>query len=161
MKYVFIICLAAFATFSCKPKGTAEVTVTETQDTTGVQNEVNEYQAYEDEIMKIHDDVMPKVSDINKLSTQLREIKAKNGVTEEDKPSNIEGLDETLQALRDAEQQMMDWMKSYSETKPRLTPDIEKIFYERELEKITNVKMSMLNSIEKANTWLNAHPELR
>jgi hypothetical protein len=160
MKYVIIICLSSLFIPSCKPKG-AEVTVTESQDTTAVNVQTNEFQAYEDEIMKIHDDVMPKVSDINRLSRQLREIKTKTGTTDATKPSTIVGLDETLKSLEDAEQEMMNWMKYYSETKPRLTPDLEKIFYERELEKITNVKMTMLNSIEKANTWLNAHPELK
>lgn len=143
---------------SCKPKG-AEVTVTEKQDSTVLNTQTNEFQAYEDEIMKIHDDVMPKVSDINRLSAQLEAIKTKAGPS--DKPSTIEGLDETLQSLREAEKGMMDWMKYYSDTKSRLTPEVEKIFYERELEKITNVKMAMLNSIEKANNWLNAHPELK
>ncbi len=70
----------------------------------------------------------------------------------------IEGLDDALESLRQAEQGMMDWMKRYSETKATITPDLMQTFYERELERITQVKMNMLNSIDKANAWLAAHP---
>ena len=88
------------------------------------------------------------------MSSQLRDIKSKAGETPEGTPAKIEGLDDALTSLREAEQGMMDWMKYYTDTKPKVTQDLLPTFYERELEKITQVKNNMLNSIEKANSWL-------
>jgi hypothetical protein len=112
----------------------------------------------EDEVMKIHDEVMPKITDINRLSSQLRDIKNKAGQTPEGTPMVIEGLDETLHDLRNAEQGMMDWMKNYSDKKAELSPEQLEMFYKEELEKIKAVRDSMLSSIENANAWLAAHP---
>lgn len=158
MKYLSLLSFVILLAVSCKPKNN-EVKNAAKSDPAVAQS--NEFQAYEDEIMKIHDDVMPKMSDINRLSTELRNIKTKTSGAGEETQSKIEGLDDSLNSLRNAEKLMMDWMKNYSDTKARLTPDIAKIFYERELEKITNVKMAMLNSIENANAWLNTHQELK
>ena len=98
----------------------------------------------EAEIMRIHDEVMPKVTDINRMSSQLRDIKSKAGKTPEGVPVEIEGLDETLEALRQAEQGMMDWMKNYGDVKA-LTPD-DKLpeFYKQELEKIKAVRIKKI-----------------
>ena len=73
----------------------------------------------------------------------------------------IEGLDPALYALRSAEQGMMDWMKNYSDRKSQITEDLLPTFYEREMEKITQVKTDMLNSIDQANAWLDQHPEYK
>ena len=112
----------------------------------------------EDEVMKIHDEVMPRITDINRLSSQLRDIKARAGQTPEGTPVMIDGLDETLNALRNAEQGMMDWMKDYSDQKAQLGAEQLEAFYKEELEKIKAVRDSMLSSIEIANAWLAAHP---
>lgn len=150
MKLLIILSLAGMIGMSCKRK-TADVQTNGNAASADLQN-------FENEIMKVHDEVMPKMTNINKLSTQLRDIKSRTGKTPEGQPVAIEGLDETLQALREAEQGMMDWMKNYSEIKASLTEENLKKFYEKELQKIMSVKDNMLNSIEKANSWLAAHP---
>lgn len=116
---------------------------------------------YEDEVMKVHDDVMPKMSDIQRLSMKLRDIKSKAGITPEGEPVVIVGLDSTLHALRTAEQGMMDWMKNYGDRKAQVPEDLLQTFYERELKRITQVKTDMLNSIDQANAWLEQHPEYK
>ncbi len=150
MKIIILLCLTGMMALSCKQKATDPQTDGTTSST--------DLQNYENEIMKIHDEVMPKMSEINKLSSQLREIKKKAGETAEGQPVTIEGLEETHLALRTAEQGMSDWMKNYSDVKANLTEENLKKFYEKELQKITVVKNNMLNSIEKANAWLAAHP---
>lgn len=115
-------------------------------------------QNLEEEILRVHDEVMPKMSDINRLSNQLREIKKNAGQTPDGQPITIEGLDETLKELRTAEQGMSDWMKNYGDTKANLKDENLKDFYEKELKKIRIVRDNMLSSIEKANAWLAAHP---
>lgn len=148
MKQLLLLCLGFIMILSCKQKA-AEKEPAATEPALSA-----DLQHYDDEVMKIHDEVMPKMSDIQRLSSQLREIKAKAGETPEGTPVMIEGLDDALNSLREAEQGMMDWMKYYSDTKPKVTEDLMKTFYERELEKITQVKNNMLNSIDKANAWL-------
>lgn len=153
MKPLFFFCFIVFLAFSCKPKA-ADEQPSESAEQSAEPNLTADMQNYENEVMKVHDEVMPKMSDIQRLSTQLRGIKATAGNTPEETPVKIEGLDDALTSLREAEQGMMDWMKYYTDTKSKVTPDLLPTFYERELEKITQVKNNMLNSIEKANTWL-------
>ena len=147
MKQLFLLCLGFMMILSCKQKAAEEPAATESAPNADLQH-------YEDEVMKIHDEVMPKMSDIQRLSSQLREIKANAGENAEGTPVMIEGLDDALTSLREAEQGMMDWMKNYSDTKSKVTGDLMKTFLERELEKITQVKINMLNSIDQANAWL-------
>ena len=112
----------------------------------------------EAQVLAVHDEVMPRMSDINRLSSQLRKIKESAGQTAEGQPATIEGLDETLLALRNGEQSMMDWMKNYGEAKANVSADGLKAFYLSELEKIKKVKEDMLSSIDAANAWLATHP---
>lgn len=156
MKYLFLLFFIAMLGVSCQPKP-AEQDSVEVDITT--ENEMPaEYQAMEDQIMKIHDEVMPKMSDINSLSTQLKDIRDKAGKDAAGNPVKIGGLDEAILELEKAEQWMMDWMKNYSETKNKLAPEHMGKFYEKELMKVDNVKSTMLNAIDQANAWLAAHP---
>ncbi|MEO5906392.1 MAG: hypothetical protein ABIQ11_06685 [Saprospiraceae bacterium] len=115
-------------------------------------------QNYENEIMKIHDEVMPRMSEINQLATKLKSIKAAAGTTEAGKPNTPDGLDDALNALRAAEQYMMDWMKEYSDGRATFSEAEMPKFLEKELSKVTEVKIRMLNAIDKANSWIAAHP---
>ena len=119
-------------------------------------NLIADLQNYEDEIMKIHDAAMPRMSDINRLSVQLKALKVKAG--EGKTPIVLEGLDDALQSLDDADHAMSDWMKNFSEVKSSLNEEGLKPFYEKELEKITVIRNMMINSIDKANSWIAAHP---
>ncbi len=150
MKFLILFAVVSIGFISCKEK------TEETQ--TGGASLSADLQNYETEIMKIHDRAMPKMSEMNRLSSQLRDIKSKTGETDEGKPVRVEGLDDALESLRKAEQSMMDWMKNYSETKAKINPDLMKTFYERELEKMTQVENNMLNSLEKATEWLAQNP---
>jgi hypothetical protein len=116
-----------------------------------------ELQHYETEIMKIHDEVMPRMSDIHQLSAKLKAIKANSAGTDMGGKDAPEGLDEALESLRTADQMMMDWMKHYSDAKNTVPAELMLTFYEREIEKVTQVKTSMLNAIDEANTWIATH----
>lgn len=113
----------------------------------------------EAEVMVIHDEVMPKMNDINDLSAQLREIRSNVVEDENGKSVSPEGLDDALKSLKLAEQAMWDWMKAYSDTKATLQEDQLKLFYEKEMEKITKVRQDMLDAIQKAQTWIEANPK--
>jgi hypothetical protein len=152
MKLISLFFFAALVALSCKPKAAETETETVEVETTTEAEVPAELQAYEDQIMKIHDEVMPKMGDINRLRNELKSIKDKSGTTP------MPGLDDAIQALDKAEEWMMTWMKNYSETKNTLAPEHLGKFYEKELMKVENVKSTMLTSIEQAEAWLAAHP---
>ena len=79
--------------------------------------------AYEDSLLAVHDEVMPRMKEIQDLSTELRKIKAGLKENEMGKIESPEGLDATLESLKLADQGMWDWMKSYSDTKKTLKED--------------------------------------
>ena len=141
----FLVCLIAFVT-SCKPGSSSDKeTMAETP---------SEIQALENQVMAVHDEVMPKMKDINDLSAKLRAAKANIKEDEYGKKQSPAGLEEVQGALKLAEQGMWDWMKSFSDTKATLKEDQLKGFYEKELEKINKVKADMLSAMEKAQVWL-------
>jgi hypothetical protein len=147
LTFFFLFCLVWI---SCKPGGSAEGATGDKPQT--------EVEALESQVMAIHDEVMPKMSDINHLSGELRKYKAGLKENEVGKLESPDGLDQVIESLKMAEQGMWDWMKSFGDTKATLTDDQLKSFYEKELEKVTRVKSDMLTSIEKAQAWLAAHP---
>jgi len=137
--------------FACKPGASSD-----TGETTGVSQDL---QALEKQVMAVHDEVMPKMKEINDLSAKLREIKTKFKEEESGKLNTPEGFEEVQGALKLSEQGMWEWMKSYSDTKATLQEDQLKPFYEKELEKINKVKQDMLGAIEKAQAWIAAYPK--
>src|SRR5688572_26598239 len=154
MKLLIAICLMGMIALSCKGK------MAEDQPKVEEETELKlsaDLQNYEDEIMKIHDEAMAKMNEIHELSAQLRDIRDQ-ATKNPDGSVAIEGLDDTLLALTKADEGMMDWMKRYSETRKKLSPEQLKRFFEKELEKVTYVKMAIVESIEKANAWIAAHP---
>jgi hypothetical protein len=154
MKSLIILIFTMMFFISCKEKQ-VETPPVETQV-----KEVTlapELQNYENEIMKIHDEVMPKMSEVNRLSSQLKGIK-ETGKTPDGKTISIDGLDPVLESLNNSEKYMSDWMKNYSDIKPKLTERQLLPFFQKELEKITQLRNMILGSIDDANKWLAAHP---
>lgn len=151
MRVVLLLFFAFSLLFSCKPNVATEQGATEEIPA--------DIQALENQVMAVHDEVMPKMKNINDLSSQLRAIRASLKESETGKVESPAGLDEVQSALKLAEQGMWDWMKSFSDTKATLQVDQLKPFYEKELEKINKVKRDMLDAIEKATAWLATHPK--
>lgn len=150
MRVFTFLFFAGLLIAGCKSNSSAE---------TSESGESTELQTMEAEVMVIHDEVMPKMNDINDLSAQLREIRSNVVEDENGKSVSPEGLDDALKSLKLAEQAMWDWMKAYSDTKATLQEDQLKPFYEKEMEKITKVRQDMLDAIQKAQTWIEANPK--
>ena len=132
---------------ACKPSAPA--------DTATVQQD--DVKALEAQVMSIHDSLMTKMSDITKLTAELRLIKSKIAENEAGKVESPAGLEEAMGSLKLAEQGMWDWMKSYSDTKPKIPEDQLKSFFVKQLETISKVREDMLGSIDKARNWLTAN----
>jgi DNA repair exonuclease SbcCD ATPase subunit len=105
-------------------------------------------QALEQEIMKVHDEVMPKMDEIYRLKEELKsKLAAAPDLAEEKKKE----LENTVAELDSASDSMMDWMHKYSPI-PDSVEGAEKAreYLENEMEKIRKVKEDMLEAIEKA-----------
>ncbi len=146
MRVLTTILFASLLFLSCKPSTGA--------DTTSTEGTANDIKALEDQVMAVHDEVMPKMADITRLTGDLRAIKSKVSENPDGKIVSPDGLEELMGSLKLAEQGMWDWMKAYSDAKPTIKEDQLKTFYEGQLITINKIKQDMLGSIEKTETWL-------
>ena len=103
------------------------------------------------EVMEIHDSVMPKMSDINRVKRKLSDLLESDSLMNDDAKELISQGTEALEA---AENAMMDWMRAFKAPKPT-DPDQLVIQYLNE-EKLNILKVSrqMLNSLEKGEELL-------
>ena len=118
----------------------------------------DDLQTLEAQVLAIHDEIMPKMTDINTINAQLRAYKKNLQETQEGKIVAPEGLEEAIGSLKLAEQGMWDWMKQYNDVKSTLKEDQLKSFYTEQLGLVTKVKTDMLSAMEKAQAWIAAHP---
>lgn len=92
--------------------------------------------------MNVHDEVMPKLGELNKDKKKLQTILA-NSTDESVKTT----LQEAITSLEKADEGMMDWMAEY-----KLPSDIssQEVYLKNEMMRITKVKTDMLQSMSNA-----------
>ena len=102
-----------------------------------------------DEMMEVHDEVMPEISTINKLS---RKIKKKiENTTNQDSMIMMKA---TLTRLEEAEEGMMDWMHELDVPGKKIE-DVKAIEYmKKEKDKISIVSRKMKKAIESGKSLL-------
>lgn len=113
--------------------------------------ELKEQQDLWDDLMTVHDEVMPKISNIHKLGRQLKNYsETTEGV------SNLvkEQVAATVGLLDEADESMFSWMNNLRQLKP--LQDTEKhedivIYLRAEQDRMDKVKKDMLISIEKGS----------
>ena len=96
------------------------------------------------EVMSIHDEVMPKMSDIHRAKKRLRKLKDDH---------NIDLVNEQIKALDDADEAMMSWMHDFE--KPNLgslEKDLEYLTIEKD--KINDVSQLMKGVIAEAEALI-------
>lgn len=107
-----------------------------------------------EQVMAIHDEVMPKMGKLGKLVGQLKPMADSLGM---DSPQG-----EAMKDLQDANTAMMDWMKGFGDRfdsdeiidGKALTPEKQQWLDEEE-EKVKMVKEKMNSSIAKAEALIN------
>lgn len=107
-------------------------------------------ESLKDELMVVHDEVMPKMGEIHKLKKQLKKLSTESTVGENGK---VEEIKNTIRDLERADDGMMDWMANFkSPSKLRSEKSHEEImaYLKNEKEKIEQVKNDMLQSIDQA-----------
>ena len=117
--------------------------------------ENQEQEILKKEIFVIHDDVMPKTSDINRLQRKIRSAsKSKTPLA----PADQQKVNEVLAQLEKAHDGMMVWMNNFkSPAKLRSSRSHEEIMQYLQDEKtaIERVRDDMLNSIESGAALLS------
>ncbi len=100
-----------------------------------------------DEIMKIHDEVMPKMGDIRKLSKQLKKI--------EDYQS-IDSIVVSLNDLDNAHESMMGWMAQFKMPK-EISNEEEMEFLNSQMKSVTVMKNTMLSALDRAEKEISKY----
>ena len=145
MRILILPFFALILMFSCKPaeKPVADATA--------------ENKALEDKLMAIHDEVMPKLTDMQKLNEDLRKIKTAIPENSEGKIVSPEGLDGVMERLKLSEQGMWDWMKQYHDQRDSIPADQLKPFLDHQMELILSVQEGINTSIANAQAWLKTN----
>jgi len=142
-KIVAVICFFLLLLGSCTSNERSKVT-----------NDESELDILYSEVMEIHDNVMPKMSDINNSKDQINEILSSNQqqqLTEE----QIQEMKIALSLLKEAEDAMWDWMHSFSDMYGQMKTEKEKeLFLTKEKESISKVRDLMEESIENAKQFI-------
>lgn len=104
-------------------------------------------QALYDEVMKVHDEVMPKMDDIYKIKEELKNQIANTPNMVEDKKKEIEA---SISKLDSASEGMMIWMRNFNPLPDSLGEQQAKEYLENEMEKVKKVKEDVLEALEDA-----------
>jgi hypothetical protein len=96
----------------------------------------------EQEVIAVHDEVMPKLGELNKDRRNLQDI-LKNTTDENVKAELLQAIT----ALEKADDGMMDWMADW---KVPSNMEEQKPYLEKEMIRIKKVKTDMLESMENA-----------
>jgi hypothetical protein len=115
----------------------------EAQDNT----EISANEVLYNEVMKIHDEVMPKMDDIHKLKMSIREKLEKNPNLPQTDRIKLDAMYAKLDSANDG---MMIWMREFRPLPDSTGEEKAKLYLESEMERVKKVRQNMLNAIEAA-----------
>ena len=144
----------AFLIFSGLTSACGDSSQQASSDSKFSQEELSEQQKLWDELMAVHDEVMPKISNIHKLARQLRNHQETSSGLSSEVTANINSTVEMLDA---ADESMFSWMNNLRQLKPLQDTEKHKeilSYLKAEQEKMDKVKADMLNSIKKGATLI-------
>ena len=107
----------------------------------------NPNQALYEQVMGIHDEVMPKTDEIYKLKKELQDKITKSPEMAADKKK---ALDQMIYELDSADDSMMDWMHKFNPLPDSANQEKAREYLENEMEKIKKVRELINGSIQKA-----------
>jgi hypothetical protein len=141
MKKLLILVLITATVVACKPKSEEKTEASEALET-------SPNEALYNEVMKVHDEVMPKMNDIYKYQQQLKEkLKAPNLSAAEKEEINA-----VLSKLDSAGNGMMVWMRQFDPIPDSAGEEKARIYLEGEMEKVKRVREDIAQALEQAKT---------
>ncbi len=110
-----------------------------------------------DSIMVIHDEVMPRMSEVNRIQREMKEIIQDTTVIASELLLEAGAI---IAALEAADEGMMSWMNQF--TQPQRLRDSKTHFeimayLDAEKQKVIQVKSNILTSIEKGTKFLESN----
>ncbi|MBS1505766.1 MAG: hypothetical protein JSS79_03875 [Bacteroidetes bacterium] len=108
-------------------------------------------QALYEEVMAVHDEVMPKSGQIYQLKKDLQDKITKSASLSDDRKKEIE---QTIAELDSADHAMMDWMHKFQPTADSTNQEAAREYLENEMERIKKVKDLIEMSLQKAKEEL-------
>ena len=109
----------------------------------------NPNKALYDQVMDIHDEVMPKMDDLYKLKQELQEKIANTPSMVEDQKKELENMISNLDSTSNA---MMDWMHNFSPLPDSTDQEKAREYLESEIERIKKVRDLTNETLEKAKS---------
>lgn len=103
-------------------------------------------QALYDEVMNIHDEVMPKMNDLYKAKTSLQTRLEMPGLGENEK----QDLQNKIARIDSASESMMVWMRQFNPIPDSVGEDKARAYLENELVKVKDVKDNILRALKTA-----------
>jgi len=110
----------------------------------------SESQKMRDEIIAVHDEVMPKMGE---LKSQEKEALAKAEVTSTEEPldtAKVEAYKSLAYDLNHAHDAMFDWMHQYETEDGELAAEELKVYLEGQLTKVKEVNLEVKEALDKA-----------
>jgi hypothetical protein len=104
-------------------------------------------QALYDEVMGVHDEVMPKMNDIYSLKEKLKKEIADAPDMVQEKRRDIEAA---IRQLDSASEEMMVWMRNFNPLPDSLGEEKARRYLEEQRDEVNKVKNDMLQAIDEA-----------
>lgn len=106
----------------------------------------NPNQVLYNQVMDIHDEVMPKMEDLYKLKKKMEEEIAQAPSLTEERKRELEGL---IAKLDSANLAMMDWMHEFNPLPDSANQEDAREYLENEMERVKKVREKMLDAIKE------------
>jgi DNA repair exonuclease SbcCD ATPase subunit len=113
-------------------------------------NTDNPNQALYDQVMDIHDEVMPRSEDIYQLKKELQEKVTSAPDLIAEKKQELESI---IAQLDSADNSMMDWMHNFRPLPDSVDQEKARAYLESEMERIKKVRDLTNETIEKAKAF--------
>jgi chromosome segregation ATPase len=115
-------------------------------------NTDNPNQALYDQVMDIHDEVMPRSEDIYQLKKELQEKLSAAPAAPNLIGEKKQELESIISQLDSADKSMMDWMHNFHPLPDSADQEKARAYLESEMERIKKVRDFTNETIEKAKT---------
>jgi len=156
---ILILCFGIFTIISCKKDSKTSGMDGQDQSKTGQVSTIDSTQpALFNEIMAVHDEIMPQMNEIETLKQDIR-MRMDSIDAQNDKAEFRSQFRHALAELNRADNMMSDWMNNFKENYDTIKLEsIKNSFLEAERAKIEGVKMTMDESIKVARLTISNTP---
>lgn len=104
--------------------------------------------ALHEEVMKIHDEVMPKLDNIYRKKEELKTM-----ITSDMPDDRKKQIEATIAKLDSASDGMFAWMNKYNPIPDSLGEEKARVYLENEMENIKRVRADILQALEEAEKY--------